>query len=148
MPPEAQLSLLVPLLDDALPLVRTAAARVLAGVPDNLFNEPQRNALRRSLDEYRRLQLVNGDRAEAHVNLGVLAVQRGEFDEAEAAYERALVRNPSFVPAYANLADLYRTQERDDDVEGTLARGLDAVPDSGDLHHALGLLEIRQQRRT
>ncbi len=148
MPPEAQLSLLVPLLDDALPLVRTAAARVLAGVPDNLFNEPQRNALRRSLDEYRRLQIVNGDRAEAHVNLGVLAVQRGEFDEAEAAYERALVRNPSFVPAYANLADLYRTQERDDDVEGTLAQGLDAVPDSGDLHHALGLLEIRQQRRT
>jgi tetratricopeptide (TPR) repeat protein len=147
LPPEARLSLLEPLLDDDVRLVRTEAARVLAGVPDELLDEPQRTALTPALADYRRIQLVNADRAESHVNLGVLHVQRNELEEAERAYEHALRLNPSFVPAYANLADLYRVQARDDRVEQVLERGLAAVPDSGDLSHAIGLLRVRQGRR-
>ena len=145
--PDARLRLLGPLLEDPMRLVRTEAARVLAGVPDALFNEAQRTTLARALDEYRAVQDVNADRAESHVNLGLLHAQRNEPQAAEAAYEQALALNPSFVPAYANLADLYRAQRRDDDVDTVLARGLEAIPLSGDLHHALGLLRVRQQRR-
>ena len=145
--PDARLQLLGPLLNDPARLVRTEAARVLAGVPDTLFAEAQRSTLARALDEYRAVQHTNADRAESHVNLGLLHAQRNEPEAAEVSYEQALALNPSFVPAYANLADLHRAQGRDDVVETVLEQGLDAIPSSGDLHHAMGLLRVRQQRR-
>ena len=50
------------------------------------------------------------------------------------------------MPAYANLADLLRVQERDDEGEEVLRAGLEAHPASPALHHALGLLLVRQKR--
>lgn len=147
LPTETRLAAIGAALTDAVRGVRAEAARVLADVPDRLLDEPTRASLARAVDEYRASQLANADRAESHVNLGVLHVRRGEFDEAERAYARALAINPSFVPAYANLADLLRSQARDADVEPILARGLAQVPDAADLHHALGLLRVRQGRR-
>ncbi|MBN2887007.1 MAG: tetratricopeptide repeat protein, partial [Chromatiaceae bacterium] len=43
-----------------------------------------------------------------------------------------------------NLADLYRALGRDADGEALLQQGLEQVPDAASLHHALGLLRIRQ----
>lgn len=147
LPPTGRLALLSPLLGDPVRLVRTEAARLLAGVPDAQLDEPHRVALSAALDEYRDIQMVNADRAESHVNLGVLHVQRNELAEAEREYQQAIRLNRSFVPAYANLADLYRAQGKDDQVERVLEQGLAAVPGSGDLHHAIGLLRVRQGRR-
>ena len=47
------------------------------------------------------------------------------------------------MPGYVNLADIYRLQGRDDEGERVLRKGLNAVPDNADLHHALGLLLVR-----
>ena len=146
LPPETRLALVGPILTDTVRATRIEAARVLADVPDGLLDEPRRAVLGRGLDEYRAAQLVNSDRAESHVNVGVLHVRRGEFDAAERAYGQALAINPSFVPAYANLADLLRSLGRDADAEPVLTRGLAGVPDAADLHHALGLLRVRQGR--
>jgi len=51
------------------------------------------------------------------------------------------------VPAYVNLADLYRAYGRDADAESTLTAGLTKASGDADLTHAMGLLRIRQGRR-
>jgi len=50
-----------------------------------------------------------------------------------------------FVPAYANLADLYRALGREPDAATALADGLKAVPDDPSLAHALGLQRVREK---
>jgi Flp pilus assembly protein TadD len=58
----------------------------------------------------------------------------------------ALALDPTFVPAYVNLADIYRAEQREPDVRRVLAEGLTAVPDDASLHYALGLALVRAQR--
>jgi tetratricopeptide (TPR) repeat protein len=55
-------------------------------------------------------------------------------------------REPDFVPAYANLADLYRSLGRDADAADVLTRGLAAAPADPSLLHALGLTLVREHR--
>ena len=66
---------------------------------------------------------------------------------AEAEYRAALKLDPRFVPASVNLAELQRTQGLESDAEATLRTALEAMPDNADLHHALGLSLVRQQRQ-
>lgn len=71
---------------------------------------------------------------------------QGKAAMARTAYRTALRLDPGFVPAYANLADLYRSLGADAEGEETLRAGLEVAPESADLHHALGLLYIRGKR--
>jgi Flp pilus assembly protein TadD len=80
------------------------------------------------------------------MNLGWLHVQRGELKEAEAEYAAARRLDPSFTPAAVNLADVYRTQERDADGERVLREALAEAPRDSHVHHALGLLLLRRSR--
>ena len=137
--PSLQLDALMPLLEDPRKAVRLAAAARVAAVPRSALRQAQSEALAAALVEYRDTQLFNADRAEANVNLGVLETAAGDSGAAAAAYQRALDRNPHFVPAYINLADLYREAGREGDVEAVLRRGLARVPNSPALLHALGL---------
>jgi Flp pilus assembly protein TadD len=91
-------------------------------------------------------ETVNADRPESNLNLGLLAASAGEPQVAEGAYRQAILLDPRFVPAYANLADIYRAQGQESDAASTLQAGLAAVPDSADLHHALGLTQVRAKR--
>ena len=50
------------------------------------------------------------------------------------------------MPAYINLADLYRQQGQEDRVEQTLREALKADPGNGDASHGLGLSLVRQKR--
>ena len=71
----------------------------------------------------------------------------GNAAAAEAAYREALRRDPGFVPAYVNLADLKREQQRDAEAEAVLRSGLRAVPDAAALREALGLTLVRQGKK-
>ncbi|UCE85699.1 MAG: tetratricopeptide repeat protein [Deltaproteobacteria bacterium] len=144
--PSARLRLAEPRLRDPVRVVRLRAASALASVPADRFDAAGRAALERALDEYRDAQWLNADRPDAHLNLGLLHAQRGEFESARAAYESALRLDPEFVPASVNLADLYRMQARDADGARVLLRALEVAPESAELHHALGLLRVRQGR--
>jgi predicted CXXCH cytochrome family protein len=144
--PQLRLQFAYPLLSDPVRSVRVEAARILAAVPDRLLREDQRPVFRAALDDYVSAQLAVAERAEAHANLGALYAQRGEVDEAERAYRRALELEPRYVATYVNLADLYRQSGRDVEGEDLLRRALESEPDDGDLHHALGLLLVRQKR--
>ena len=54
--------------------------------------------------------------------------------------------DPTFVAAYANLADLYRARGEDGDAEKTLRGGLVRNPNAAVLQHALGLTLVRLKR--
>lgn len=144
--PAARLALAAPLLGDPVRLVRIEAARLLAPVPQDRLSSAQRSARAAALGEYREAQIFNGERPEAHANLGTLDASLGDFEAAEAAFRKALAIDVGYLPAYVNLADLYRLRQREDLGEQVLRGGLTVLPDAAALHHALGLLLVRRQR--
>jgi Tfp pilus assembly protein PilF len=135
-----------PLLDDPVRVVRIEAARVLAPLLRQRLPERFREQLTRAVQEYAESQRVNADRAESHLNLGLIALDLGEAQRAEQAYRTALRLDPTFVPGYVNLADLYRERGRDAEGETLLRTGIGLAPEDADLQHALGLLLVRQKR--
>lgn len=122
------------------------AARVLAGVPESQLGPDGVAAFERAAAEYVEAQRYNADRSEARVNLGTFLAERGDFAGAEAELRSAIRIQPSSVPAYVNLADVYRALGRDVDGERLLREGLVGTPKSGVLHFALGLALTRLNR--
>lgn len=136
-----------PLLSDPVRSVRIAAVDALADAAAGASPPaPQRAAFDAAVAEYRGVQRLNADRAESWLNLGSLDARLGDAAAAESAYLRAIATDPHFTPAYVNLADLYRQLGRDTDGEAVLRQGLARSQDPN-LHYALGLLLVRQQRR-
>lgn len=132
-----------PLLSDPIRTVRLEAVNALADAVSAVSLTPdQRSVFERAVADYREAQAYNADRAEAWLNLGALEVRLGNDQAAEAAYQRAIRLQPSFIPSYVNLADLYREQKRDDAGERVLRQ----APAGADVHFALGLLLVRQNR--
>ncbi|RLJ67845.1 putative CXXCH cytochrome family protein [Sulfurisoma sediminicola] len=137
-----------PLLTDSVRGVRIEAARVLAGVPETRLPDSRREAYRRALDEYIVVQQEDADWPTANLNMGNLYLRLGRFDEAVAAYRRALKLDPQFASAWVNLADAWRVQGREIEAETTLRAGLVKLPRSADLLHALGLTQVRKGDKT
>jgi tetratricopeptide (TPR) repeat protein len=137
---------IAPLLTDPVRAVRIEAARRVAPHVAQL-DAASRPAFDRAVAEYEVVQKGNLDRPEAWMNLGNLHALRGDPAAAEAAYREALKRDVRFVPAYVNLADLRREQQRDADAEAILREGLRAVPNAPALREALGLALVRQGKK-
>jgi predicted CXXCH cytochrome family protein len=144
--PRSTAAIAGPRLGDPRRAVRFAAARALAGEAGTLLSDEGQAALARTLDEYRVTQREHADRPESHLNLGLLAMRLGNASEADAALRTAIRRWPYFVPAYVNLADLLRAQERDGEGERVLRDAVRVEPESAEVHHALGLLLVRLGR--
>lgn len=143
--PEQRPALLAPLLRDPVRAVRIEAAHTLTESPTETWTPADRSAHADALAEWRAAQAANADRPDAHVNLGALYARFGDRAAARAEYETALRIGPWFVPAYLNLADLFREEDRDADAEPLLRRALEIAPDSADAHHVLGLFLVRRQ---
>jgi tetratricopeptide (TPR) repeat protein len=137
---------LAPLLDDPVRAVRMEAARALADIAPDRLTDAERTAFDRGVEEYIAAQRFNADRAESHVNLGLLYAAQGRMARAEAALRAALELDPRLVPASVNLADLYRAAGREGEAERVLRDVLGRDPRSAASHHALGLLLVRQKR--
>jgi tetratricopeptide (TPR) repeat protein len=67
-------------------------------------------------------------------------------DKAEKYFKAAIDIGPALAQAYVNLADLYRVQQREQDGEAILRLGLKQSENRAPIHHALGLLLVRQQK--
>jgi len=143
--PDQRLAAL-PLLDDSIRAVRVEAARLLAPVSDAELTPEENAVLARGLEELEASLMVDADRAEAHMTLGSVYIDRQRYDDAEVAYRTALRINPRFGPAAVNLSDLYRLQGRDDEGERVLVDFLARNPEDGVVHHSLGLLLARERR--
>jgi predicted CXXCH cytochrome family protein len=145
--PELRKRVLPKLLDDEVLAVRIEAARALPGAPERSLTMEQRARFSAVLDEYLAAQTYNFDRPEGHMNVGNLAVARGDAETAIAQYQQALAIDPLFVAAYVNLADVYRATGREVDAQVILRQGLKADPHSAVLHHTVGLALTRQKAR-
>ena len=145
--PAMRAPLALPLLLDSVRTVRLAALPALAGLPDSGWTDKQRDAFARVLAEYRASQLFNADRPESWANLGNLDARMGQVAAAEAEFARAVRLQPQFVPAYMQLAELYRTSGREASADSVLRLGLERVPGNTDLQYQLGLALIRQGKK-
>jgi len=142
-PPEAVASRIHGFLTDSSLIVRVVTAELLAPlmmIPEAAEIHP---TLREALSEYRKVQMINADRPEAHVNLGALETRLGNGEAALKSYRQALEREPSFGPASVNLADLLRALDRNEEGIQVLQDAITLVPDDAGLHHALGLALVR-----
>jgi Tfp pilus assembly protein PilF len=88
--------------------------------------------------------LVDAERPEAHLNLGLLDLRRRELPEAEKEYRTALCLDSDFVPALINVADLDRARGLDDEGEKLLRQAMMLEPDNTDARYSLGLLLVRR----
>jgi hypothetical protein len=98
------------MLADPLRLVRISAARALAGAPESRLTEGERAAFTKALAEYVAVQTYLADRPEGRTNLANFEAERGNAAAAIAEYRKAIALDPTFVAAYANLADLHRAR--------------------------------------
>ena len=144
--PSMLVQLVFPLLDDPVRSVRIEAARVLAPVPVGQLQGEQLSIYDKAAGEYVESQTANAERPEAQLNLGNYYAARGELDEATAAYKKAIELEDIFVPAYVNLADLYRAQQKETDAYKVLLKAKQVAANNADVRHALGLLLVRQQK--
>jgi Flp pilus assembly protein TadD len=135
-----------PLLSDPIRGVRIRAASILSDVPPARLSEADRGRFNHAADEFIAAQQFNADRPEARTTLGAFYARRGRNSEAETEYKASLRLSPQFAGASINLADLYRQTGREGDGEKVLRSAIDAVPNDGGLHHALGLSLVRLKR--
>jgi Flp pilus assembly protein TadD len=138
--------IVAPLLSDGVRAVRVEAARALTGVDPQLLTASQNVAFARAYDELVEAEMVDADRPETHVNLGLLHTRAGALQSAEESYRTALRLDPKFVPALVNLADVERLRGREDEAASLLRTALSYEPDNADAQHALGLSLVRQKR--
>jgi tetratricopeptide (TPR) repeat protein len=138
--------LVSPLLFDPVRAVRMQAAVRLAGLPDELFKQYQREALEKTLAEYEKAMEYSLDFSFAGHNLGNLYVALGDPKKAERYYKTAIEIDALFYPAKANLAVLYNAQGRNQEAEQLLREILAAYPHQPDASYSLGLLLAEMNR--
>ena len=134
------------LLTDPVRGVRIGAAWALRSSDRSRWPAEARAEFAAAFAAYEAAQRSQADRPEGRLNLGNLALDRGDRATAAADFEAALRLMPTFLPARINLADLQRTTGDETACERTLRAGLALAPDHPDLLHALGLCLVRQQR--
>jgi predicted CXXCH cytochrome family protein len=143
--PRAIVDATVVLLGDPVRGVRTEAARALAGLDPQTMTPQQRSAFATAYQELIAGEMIDADRPETHLNLGLVKMRRNQLNEAEAEYHTALRLDPKFVPAMANLADLDRERGMDKEGAELLRAAIAIEPDNAAIKHSLGLLLVRQR---
>jgi predicted CXXCH cytochrome family protein len=142
--PADRFQLLAPLIDDPAKAVRIEVASALSDVPLSEVPPEQAERLSALFEEMVAVESLFLDRPEDNYNIANHAAYQGDAAGAERGYEAALARDPTFVPAYVNLAELQRSTAGEAASIATLRRGLEAVPDAPGLRYALGLALYRQ----
>jgi predicted CXXCH cytochrome family protein len=142
--PQSIVAALLPLLGDQMRAVRVEAARRLAGIDPQTMTPEQRGAFTVAYQELIAAEMVDADRPEAHLNLGLIKARHHQITEAEAEYRTALRLDPKFLPAMANLADLYRVLGKDKEGAELLRAAIEIEPKNAAIKHSLGLLMVRQ----
>ena len=143
LPLQQRYQLLQALMEDDVAAVRIEVAMSLAGVPLDQVSPQQAKQLQELFDWYLDIQRLHTDMPETQLQLGVFYIERGDLPAAEKAYREAIFLNPQLVPAYLNLADQLRSQNRDGEARELMLQVLEFAPDNGATLHSLGLLETR-----
>ena len=137
-----------PLLRDPVRAVRVETARALADFDWQTTAPEQRNAFNSAYQELIAAEMVDADRPETHLNLGLIRMRRKQFSDAETEYRTAIRLDPEFVPAMVNLADLDRERGMEKEGDELLRTALAIEPNNADVKHSLGLLLVREHNYT
>ena len=81
---------------------------------------------------------VKPDYAEAHINLGAVFKDLGEFDEAVASYHKALSIRPDYAQAHNNLGNAFKGLGQLDEAVASYRKALTIKPDYAGAHNNLG----------
>lgn len=138
--PLGRIAELVKVLEDPSLAVRSEAARLLAPARQDIVEVLAPDSFERALGEWIAAQRASAELPWAHLNLGVLAEDRGDTVTATGEYRRALEQDPLFLPARFNLSNLCNRTGRNLEAERVLREGVALAPDEGELHYSLGLL--------
>jgi tetratricopeptide (TPR) repeat protein len=128
--------------------VRIEAVAGLLGIHAGRWSESDRAALKAATAEYIEARSYNADRGEGLVDLAHVALLAGDVQRGESDLREALDLDPTFTAAYVNLADLYRSQQRDEEAEAILREGLKPAADRAAIEFALGLTLVRLERHS
>ena len=93
-------------------------------------------------EKHYRQALPGRPTAETHNGLGYVLARQGRTDEAFAEYRTAIGIDPSYTPAYNNLADGLARQERNAEAEDLYRKSLELKP-SASVYAALGDVQRR-----
>ena len=144
-PPDRRWALAADLLTDVRLAVRREATMALMDAGP-LLEGVERQRYDSALDEHLETLAYLSDRAEGQTAIAGVYLARGDVVAAETALTRALERNPSWVPALLNLADLKRATGRDAQAEAYLNTALELAGDTPDVLLASALWLVRQGR--
>ncbi len=137
---ENRLKLVAPKLYDPVKAVRLEAALVLATVPRDSIRQDDRDPLDKNLEEYRQAMLYNADFAAQCFNLGNLASNLGNKQEAIEYYLQAIEIDDLFYPAKVNLAMAYNQAGKNDEARILLQEVISEHPELYEIAYSLGLL--------
>ena len=103
-------------------------AALKAGFAANEKDKGKRDATIESL--WKAAVTAQPESADAHAGLGAILFEEGKLPQAEAADRRAIALKPSRIAPYRQLAELYATAGRWDDLDRLLKQSRAAVPDN------------------
>ena len=131
-PTPAMVEAVAPLLNDPVRAVRIETARVLAGVDQRSMTPEQQTAFAAYLELFH-AEMIDADRPEAYLNLGLLETRLRHPSEAENQYQTALRLDPHFTPALVNLADLDRMRGQNQEGVELLRKAMSIDPNNADI---------------
>lgn len=132
-----------PLLGDPVRAVRIEAARALAGSDPNAMTAEQQTAYAAAYLELYEAEMIDAERPEAHLNLGLLEMRLRHVSAAQEHYQAALRLDQNFTPALVNLADLDRMRGLNEDSVALLRKASEIEPRNPEIRHSLGLALVR-----
>ena len=138
---------LSPMLHDPVRAVRSEAARMLSVIPRQALSREDGDAFDVALAEYVEGQEAVNDQSGAHLNMGVVYSNTGQYGDAETEYLTALRLDPQFMMARNNLVMLYDTQGKKDKAEEQLREMIELEPQWFEVHYKLGLLLAENEQR-
>jgi len=137
---ETRLKRIAPKFYDPVKAIRVEAAMMLSALPEERLREDDRDAFQKELDDYRQAMLYNADLPAQRYNLGNLAVNLGDDQEAISFYKKAIAMDDGFYPAKVNLAMLYNRLGNKREAERLLRETAEQNPELHEVAYSLGLL--------
>ena len=136
----------VSLLKDPDKSVRMQLAPFLAPMPTERLPDVIHDMYADLVQEYFITHQNTADMPSAQLNLANFYLTMGAGKETEKALDQALILSPGFIPALLNKADLYRSFGQEKQSEQFIRQAIQLAPDSAAAFHALGLLQVRQNK--
>jgi tetratricopeptide (TPR) repeat protein len=141
---ESVLALVAATGDDYL-LVRVRAAAALAAFGNLPLSDADKTKVEAANKEYLASIMSRPDQWDSHYNLGNYYLDRRDFKQAVASYEKALQMEPRGVLALVNKAMTYARMGENQKADEALQEALKIAPDNAAANFNMGLLKAEEK---